>query len=274
MNNYYDILGVSKGASKDEIKRAYRKLSKKHHPDVNGGNDDKFKQINEAYDILSDDSKRRNYDNPRSNFEDLFGSGFRNWGAEDIFNDFFNGGYSHHKTRGSDIKVDLSITVKDSLLGGDKEISYYRLTPSMTEELRSLKIKIPVGADDGMMFRIQGGGHYGNRVPGDLIIIINIVSDGKFDKQGPNLIYYLELNPIEILTGKEEIIDLYTSKLKVRIPECVNVNQPMRVRGKGFKTGRGVGDLFINFRVKTPKTLTDYELRLIEELKKGDNFRN
>lgn len=273
MNNYYEILGVSKGASQSEIKSAYRKMSKKYHPDMEDGDDEKFKQINEAYSVLGDESKRREYDNPKRSFEDLFGGGFGNWGGEDMFRDFFNDGFSHHKTRGSDIKVDLTITVKESILGLDKEVSYYRMGQNYTEEKRTIKFKIPKGADDGMMFRISGGGNYGDRIPGDLIVIVNVGSDGKYEKQGPHLIYYQEINPIEILTGKDIVVDLFDSKIKLTVPSCVDVNTSMRVRGKGFKTKFGSGDLHIRFKVVTPKKLSDYEYRLIEELKKGENFK-
>ena len=273
MNNYYEILGVSKGASQNDIKKAYRKLSKQYHPDMEGGNDAKFKEINEAYSILGDETKRREYDNPRRSFEDLFGGGFNQWGAEDIFRDFFNGGNTHRRTRGSDIKVDLTITVKESMLGGDKEVSYYRMGSDFTEEKRTIKFKIPKGSDDGVMFRISGGGNMGDRMPGDLIIIINIGFDGTYEKEGNNLIYYQEINPIEILTGKEITVDLFEGKIKLRVPSCVNVNVPMRVRGKGFQSRFGRGDLYVKFRVITPKELTDYEYRLLDELKKGENFK-
>lgn len=273
MNNYYEILGLSKGATQDEIKKAYRKLSKQHHPDMEGGSDDKFKQINEAYSVLGDETKRREYDNPRRSFEDLFGGGFNNWTGDDIFENFFNGGGFQRRTRGSDIKIDLTISVKESLMGSEKEVSYFRMSPNFNEEKRTIKIKIPKGADDGTMFRISGGGNFGDRIPGDLIIIVNIGFDGTYEKEGHNLIYYMEINPVEILTGKEEVVDLFTGKIKVNIPSCANVNVPMRVRGKGFQTPYGNGDLFIKFRVVSPKGLSDYEYRLLEELKKGENFK-
>lgn len=273
MNNYYEILGISKDATQSEIKSAYRKLSKKYHPDMEGGDDEKFKQINEAYGVLGDEQKRSQYDRPKRSFEDLFGGGFGNWAAEDIFSDFFNGGNTHRRTRGSDIKVDLTITVKDSMMGGEKEISYYRMSENFMEEKRTIKFKIPEGSDDGAMFRISGGGNFGERIPGDLIIIVNIGFDGVYDKEGFNMVYHQEINPVEILSGKDIIVDLFIEKIKLTIPPCVDVNRAMRVRGKGFRNRYGRGDLFIKFRVITPKELTEYEYRLVEELKKGENFK-
>jgi curved DNA-binding protein len=269
MNNYYKILGLSKDASQEDIKKTYRKLSKKHHPDM-GGDDEMFKKINEAYSVLGDEKKRKEHDNPRRGFDDIFSSG--GFGS-DFMESMFNQSRSR-RYRGSDIKIDLTITVKDSMMGGEKEVSYYRMTKDFREERRSIKINIPQGADDGNLFRVSGGGNQGESSPGDLIIIINIGSDGVYSKSGFNLFYNLELNPLEILTGKEATIDLYHSKIKVNIPSCVDMNKQMRVKGKGFKTRRGFGDLFITFKVKTPKELTEYEWRLVEQLKKGDNFRD
>ena len=269
MNNYYEILGVSKGATQSDIKKAYRKLSKMYHPDMEDGDDDKFKKINEAYSVLGDEEKRKQYDNPSRSFEDLFG----NFSGNDIFSDFFNrGGFSHRKTRGSDIKVDLTITVKDCMLGGEKEVTYYRMSPNFNEEKRTIRFKIPKGADDGMMFRIAGGGNFGGNTPGDLIIIVNVGSDGEYDREGMNLIYYQTINPVEILLGKTIEIDLFTTKIRLNVPSCVDVNVPMRVRGKGFQTRYGRGDLYVKFKVVSPKQLSDYEYRLVEELKKGENF--
>ncbi|MEX0877426.1 MAG: molecular chaperone DnaJ [Candidatus Spechtbacterales bacterium] len=142
MKNYYDILGVSKGASKEEIKKAYRKLAHQHHPDKGGGDEDKFKEINEAYQVLSDDSKRQQYDQ----FGQSFGGGaqgnpfggqgnpFRGQGVEfdlgDIFEQFFGGGASpgdrrgRRETRGRDIEVSLEITLEEAYLGTQKDVSY------------------------------------------------------------------------------------------------------------------------------------------------------
>ena len=268
MNNYYEILGVSKDASQDEIKKSYRNLSKKHHPDV-GGNDETFKKISEAYGVLGDEKKRKEHDTPHSSFEDFF-SGF---GGSDFMGSMFNNGRGR-RFRGSDIKIDVTITVKESLLGGEKEVSYYRMTKDFREERRNMKINIPKGADDGNLFRVSGGGNHGETAPGDLIIIVNVGSDGIYEKSGLNLIYTLELNPLDVLTGMDTTIDLFHSKIKITIPQCVDVNKHMRVKGKGFQTRRGNGDLFITFRVVTPKDLTEYEWRLIDELKKGDNFKD
>lgn len=273
MSNYYEILGISKDATQSEVKSAYRKMSKKYHPDMEGGDDEKFKKVNEAYSVLGDEGKRSQYDNPKRSFEDLFGGFSGGWNYDDIFNQF-GGGFSHHTARGSDIKIDLTITVKESMLGLEKEVSYYRMGENYTEEKRTVKFKIPKGSDDGAMFRIAGGGNAGERMPGDLIIFINIGFDGVYDKEVFNLIYHQEINPVEILSGKEIVVDLFTEKIKLRIPSCVDVNRPMRVRGKGFENKFGRGDLLIKFRVVTPKELSDYEYRLVEELKKGVNFNS
>jgi|SaaInl6LU_22_DNA_1037377.scaffolds.fasta_scaffold00602_24 curved DNA-binding protein len=266
MNNYYDILGISKQASQDDIKKMYRQLSKKYHPDINDGNDEMFKKINEAYSVLGDENKRREYDTPKINFSDFFGQHF----GEDIF----RSQRRNANLRGSDIKIDLSITVKDCVLGLDKEIRYYRKDLQGREELRTIKINIPSNCDDGNMFRVRGGGNEGQRFTGDLIVIISIESDGVYEKYGNDIIYTHSINPIDVLLGTEVIVDLFTTKIKVNSPTCLQPDQPIRVRGKGFMTSYGQGDLYIKFKVISPKQLTDTEIRLLEELKKGDNFNH
>jgi len=191
MNNYYETLGISKDATQDDVKKAYRKMSKKYHPDVNGGDDVMFKKLNDAYSVLGDTNKRREHDTPAHSFS---GGAFH----DDFFNSFFNQRRQRATMRGSDIKLDLSITVEESLLGLEKEIKYYRMTQNFNEELRTVKIKVPVNADDGNMFRVRGGGNLGDKMPGDLIVIVNIISDGIYEREGNNLIYHVTMNPIDV----------------------------------------------------------------------------
>lgn len=266
MDNYYDILEVSKNASEDEIKKSFRRLSKKYHPDINNGDDEKFKQINEAYSVLSDFTKRRQYDAMGGgfNFEDLFNAtGFDFWGDN-----------IHRRARGSDIKIDLSISVEDSFKGTSKQLSYYRTSESGVDELREINIDIPMGVDDGAMLRVRGGGNSGERFNGDLLIYVNIVSDGRYEKMGPHLYYTVDLNPVDLLLGKEVYIDYFGETLKATLNGPIDVNKGFTLRGKGYKTPIGNGNMYLRFNIITPEVLSDYEIRLLEGLKECENFKD
>ena len=237
---------------------------------MGGGDDETFKKINDAYGVLSDDEKRREYDNPNKSFESFFSGS--NQG--DFMDDFF--GRRGRQFRGSDVKIDVTISVKHSIMGGEQEITYNRMAQDFSEERRSIKINIHRGVDDGNIYRVSGGGNHGEGKYGDLLVVINIGGEGeKYEKSGLNLIYTVDLNPVEILTGKEVTVDLFESVIKVKIPKCVDVNKHMRVKGKGFKWGNNTGDLYLKFKVITPTGLTDYEWDLINNLSNnGENFRN
>jgi curved DNA-binding protein len=266
MDNYYDILEVPKNASEDDIKKSYRRLSKKYHPDINNGNDEKFKQINEAYSVLSDFTKRRQYDN--------FGNGFS---FEDMFSAAgfdFMGGNMHARARGSDIKIDLSVSVEDTFKGGEKKISYYRRSENGADELREINISIPSGVDDGSMLRVRGGGNSGERFNGDLLIYINVIPDEKYDKVGPHLHYTVELNPIDLLLGKEVMIDYFGETLKANLKGPIDVNKGFTLRGKGFNTPIGKGNMYLRFKIVTPMNLSDYEVSLLSSLKECESFKD
>ena len=211
--DYYETLGVNKGASKDEVKKAFYKLAQKYHPDKKGGNEAKFKEVNEAYQVLSDDAKRSKYDQFGSGFENMgtggygggqggfggfggfdFGGGFQNSGEvefdfgnlNDIFSDFFGGGRGFHRTpRGRDMQTDIQISLTDSILGTEKKI--------IIAGSKEIIIKIPAGIQNHQTLKMTG---YGESIKdgksGDLYIKINIKTPNKISKKARELLEELK----------------------------------------------------------------------------------
>jgi DnaJ-class molecular chaperone len=210
--DYYDILGVPKSASKDEIKKAFYKLAHKYHPDKKGGNEAKFKQVNEAYQVLSDDAKRSKYDQFGSQFENAgaeygqgqpggfggfdFSQGFGGFSAQgadfgnlnDIFNDFFGGGMGGFYTRnprGRDMQTEVQISLTDSILGTEKRM--------IISGHKEIIVKIPEGVQNGQTLKMTGYGEViKNGKAGDLYIKIKIKTPSKISKKARYLIEELK----------------------------------------------------------------------------------
>lgn len=201
--DYYKTLGVEKSASKEEIKKAFHKMAHKYHPDKKEGDEVKFKEVNEAYQTLSDDSKRSKYDQYGPGFENMQGgqgggyqqggfdgfdfSGFQNGGSmefdlNDIFGEFFGGGFRAQRVpRGRDMKTEISISIVDSILGAEKKIAL--------SGHKDVTIKIPVGIQDGQTLKMTGyGEEIKNGKPGDLYIHISIKIPHKISKKAQELL--------------------------------------------------------------------------------------
>lgn len=278
--DYYKILGVEKGASKDEIKKAFRKLAHEHHPDKNQGNDAKFKEINEAYTVLSDDNKRQQYDTygsaGPSGFNPGQGSGFggfdfsgftRQYQGQngqsfefdlgDIFGEFFGGGKRVRK--GKNINIDVQLSFKESVFGLQKEI---------TVNKEKLVVTIPSGIENGQGLRIPGKGEEGQGGKGDLIVRIWVEDHPVFRKEGYNLIMELQLKLTTALLGANLDIDTLDGKIEVKIPAGTTHNEILRIKQKGVPDERGRrGDLLIVTKVNMPKKLSKEAQKLIEQLK-------
>ena len=283
--DYYKILGVEKQASKDEIKKAFRKLAHEHHPDKNQGNDAKFKEINEAYTVLSDDVKRQQYDmygsagpsgfNPNQGgfgggqgFGGFDFSGFtRQYQGQngqsfefdlgDIFGEFFGGGKRVKK--GKNINIDIQLSFKESIFGLQKDISINK---------EKLTVTIPPGIENGQGLRIPGKGEEGPGGRGDLIVRIWVEDHPVFRKEGFNLIMELELKLTTALLGASIDIDTLDGKIEVKIPQGTTHNEILRIKQKGVPDERGRrGDLLIVTKVNMPKKLSKDAQKLIEQLK-------
>ncbi|MCT4593480.1 MAG: J domain-containing protein [Anaeromicrobium sp.] len=298
--DYYKILGVDKGASQGDIKKAYRKLAKKYHPDANPDNkraEEKFKSINEAYEVLGDEGKRKKYDQFGSGYDfqngmnfdpSQFGFGGFNHstnGANGDFSDFFNmifgndgfdlgsmfgrGGHHRGNTKGQDIEAEINVSIKEAYEGSKKTINLKTQGGN-----KSLSIKIPKGILPGKKIKLKGQGHKGMGGPnGDLYLKINFNEKSKFTLKGLDLYTHVDLSPWEAALGCEAIIETLDGKIKVKIPPNMQADGKIKIPKKGYKdrTGNG-GDLYIKTRVVNPKNLTEEEIKLYEKLRDISKF--
>jgi len=300
--DYYSVLGVDKNASQDDIKRAYRKLAKKYHPDTNPGNkqaEEKFKDINEAYEVLSDTEKRKNYDNLGSEFNfqngydfdpSRFGAGrnvkyeYRTGGTgehSDFFNMFFGGsGFdfdslfgnmgSNKRTMsyaydGEDIEAEIEITPEEGFKGAEKRISLRGQSMG-----KSLTFRIPKGVKDGEKIRLKGQGESGvnGGQNGDLFLKVRVRPSERFTLEGNDLTTTLDIMPWDAALGSESAVDTIDGKILIKVPAGIQTDSKIRVAGKGYmdKSGRR-GDLYIKVRIVNPGYITHEMKGLYEKLR-------
>ncbi len=301
--DYYKILGVDKTATQDDIKKSYRKLAMKYHPDHNQGNkkaEEKFKQITEANEVLSDSEKRKKYDMLGSNWRqyqsrgqgfDDFSSNFGSRGGTgtqynfsgdlgDIFgnvsgfSDFFESffgrsgaapGRTHNQRsrKGQDFEATLYIPLIEAYNGTKKEILINN---------KKVRIKIEPGTKDGKKLRLKGLGNEGlnGGEKGDLYLTLKIEKDPYFEIDGKNLYYdlYIDLYTA-VLGGKKEIITLGGKTINLTIPKGTESGKILRLKGLGFPTSeksKTYGDLLVRIKVELPKNLSNKEKELFRTL--------
>ncbi|MBS1666102.1 MAG: DnaJ domain-containing protein [Bacteroidetes bacterium] len=289
--DYYKILGIEKNASQEDIKKAYRKLARKHHPDLNPNNKEAnklFQQINEANEVLSDPEKRKKYDaygkdwKHAEQFENARhasqqrpdGGGSQhfsgNFGEED-FSDFFQsmfggmgGRSSQTKFRGQDYNAELQLNLTDAFVTHQQTI---------TVDGKNIRITIPAGIENGQKIKLKGYGAPGvNGGPnGDLYISFSIVNNTRFRRDGNNLYNEVEIDLYTALLGGEIMIDTMSGKVKLKVPPETQNGTKIRLKGKGFpvyKTEGQFGDLFVTYHIKLPTKLSAKEKELFTELSK------
>lgn len=299
--DYYEILGVSKNADEKEIKSAYRKLAKKYHPDLHQGDEaaaEKFKEVSEAYEVLSDKDKRKKYDTFGSNydfssgydfdpsqygytyttggsgadfsdfFETIFGSSRSGKGGNfsggfninDIFGDFSSKsrGRSANKARNK-FESELSISIKEAYEGITKNVS---LTYNKKEY--QVTVKIPKGITRGKKVKVKGE-KFG--LPGDILFKINIRDEKDLVLYGLDITKTENIYPWDAALGGSKTVETLDGKLKLKIPENFVGGNKMRIPSKGFKDLKGkVGDLYVIFNIVNPKKLSDDQIKLYKEL--------
>lgn len=261
--NYYDILGVSENATQEEIKKAYRKLALKFHPDKSGGSkeyEEKFKKISEAYDVLGDPEKRKRYDNSPSgnfnNFESQFN--FNNFTAEDIFSSLF--GVRNFEDMNLDIIYNLRVSLKEAMLGHSIKLELPE------RENKKIELKIPKFVEDGEKLRVRGMGKKGRNRDGDLILVINVEENKEFIRIDKNL--HLKLNVTLKQVFSQETIKFKTvdgSEIKLKLKRDSKNNDKLRVKNYGLKD-KSNGDLIVILNILMPDKLTDKTYKAIVEL--------
>ena len=280
---YYKTLGIEKSATESEIKKAFHKLAHKYHPDKKDGDEAKFKEVNEAYQVLSNKQKRAQYDQfgsaggPGGGFGGGQGfggfggfdfSGFQQGGAQfdgfdlnDIFSAFTGGGF-RRQPRGRNYHMRMKLTFRESIEGAKKTV---HVDDPQTGSRREVNVTIPAGVESGQQLRVQG---YGEQISdgqdGDLYIELVVERHGAFVKQGPHLVMSLPVALSEALLGGKESIELLDgSKTTIKIPAGLQPGQVLRVKGKGVP---GRGDLLIETKIVIPAKLSRAQKKLIEQL--------
>ena len=287
--DHYKTLGISENASQDEIKRAYKKLAKQHHPDMNGGDDTEFKRVNEAHDTLKDSKKRQQYDMERQ-FGAQGGQGpfnFGHGGFDDIiidmpggdfgsvFEQFFRGSPRQsfrqrqaNPLRNQDVRISLTVSLEDVYHGNTKEVIIK--TPDGSNQ--NVKIDIPKACDSGTQIKFAGLGSkkHENLRPGDLYVVLNISGHKNFTKRGNDLLTNLDIDVFDALLGAKIEVKHFDNTLTVTIPALTQPDDVVRIKGKGMVLNNGVhGDLFIKLNYKMPKELTDKQRELIKQIKES-----
>jgi len=309
--DYYETLDVPRTAKDDEIKKSFRKLAREFHPDVAKDKkraEEKFKEINEAYEVLSDPEKRKKYDQLGANwksgaeFRPPPGQGFRGrgQGSEDFefqfggtgFSDFFEqifgsrmrgGGFGgqrgfqqeeEYAERGRDIEGDIMVTLEEAMRGSIRSVSVRR--PSgRSVKTETYQVKIPPGVTEGQKLRVAGHGEAGSGggESGDLYLRVRLAKHPDFDVDGHDLIYEAELAPWEAVLGTEISIPALDGRVNIKIPAGTQGGQKLRVRGRGLPSrDSGHGDLFVVTRIVVPAKITDAEKKLWEQLKRESKF--
>jgi curved DNA-binding protein len=307
--DYYATLGVPRTASDQDIKKSFRKLAREFHPDVAKDKktaEEKFKEINEAYEVLSDPDKRKKYDQYGSTWKE--GGGYQpppgaqsqefhfgGTGFSDFFEQLFGrsggGGFGfggrdfeaaesaqpRGPARGYDIEGDILVTLDEAMRGSVRSISLERVNPKTGQtEAQTFKVRVPVGVKEGQTIRIPGKGGDGANggTSGDLFLHVRYAAHPDFRARGSDLHYDLDLAPWEAVLGTTVSVPTLESPVKVRIPAGTNNGCQLRVRGRGLPRGRDGerGDLYVVVNVQLPPQLSDEERELWEKLGRVSRF--
>ena len=246
--DYYSILGVSKNASEQDLKKAYKKMSMQHHPD-RGGNEEEFKKVNEAYSVLKDPQKRAEYDNPQTQFTFDTGMG----GFEDMFAQHFGRGFGR-KNRTITIGVDISLR---DVYTGKSLVASYQLPSGRTQ---TVSIDIPVGVSHGDTIRFQGMGDnsIAGLPPGDLHVQIGILRDPKFHSDGYNVEFNAQVAVFDLIKGTDLEIETPDGRMiKLHVPAGTQPETRLKVKGHGLpsRRRRNNGDFFVKVKGVIPKDI-------------------
>ena len=294
-HDYYEVLGVSRDATADQIQQAFRTLARKYHPDVNKdpAAEDRFKEVNEAYHVLSDPDTRKRYDRFGEDFRKVpedweeragagaggfggfggagpsgvrvrYGQGFGGAGGginiEDLFGDMFGGGGGFGPIPGADQEAVLELTVEEAYRGGRRQI---------TLDGRNYGVNIPAGVIDGQRIRLagEGGRGSGDGPAGDLYLRVRIKPHPRFRLDGRDVTVDLPVSPWEAVLGATVAVRTPGGEAKVKVPRGSSTGRRLRLRGEGMPNPRGAaGDLYAEIKVMVPPRPTAQERELFEQL--------
>lgn len=288
--DYYKILGIAKTATNKDIKKAYRKLARKYHPDLNPDNKEaekKFKEINEANEVLSNAENRKKYDKYGKDWkhgeeyekaqqqqqsqrqsQNYTGGEYSEQDFSDYFESMFGGARSHSRQerrfKGQNFNAELHLNLRDV---------YQTHKQELTVNKKKIRLTIPAGIENGQVIKIKGKGGLGrNGGPnGDLYIKFSIKNNSQFKREGNNLYSVIDLDLYTAILGGEMTMNTFNGKVKLKIaPETPNETK-VKLKGKGFpvyKKDKQFGDLIITYQIKIPTKLSDKEKELFTELKK------
>ena len=273
MKDYYRILGVDRGASQSDIQRAFRALAKKHHPDA-GGDSAKFKEVNEAYQVLNNPEKRRQYDagayqgpGGGAGFSGFDFSHFDMGGSS--LEDILSGVFSGMMGRGRNVQIDIQISFKESIFGVEKTVNI----PYRTKATQSVKIQIPGGIENGQGISIEGKGEEpkdSRFKPGNLIVVVHVEKHPHFSRHGRDLVRVVEVPLSEALLGTtKQIDDLEGKSVSITVPELTREGDTVSISGHGIPSPVGSGRLVILFHIVYPKKLSAEDREHIEALKRS-----
>lgn len=297
--DYYKVMGVAKTADSAEIKRAYRKLARKYHPDVSNESnaEEKFKELQEAYEVLKDPEKRKAYDQlgagwkagqefrpppgwemHREGFSFGEGSGF-----SDFFESLFGGGFARRPKgrpfamRGADLSAKIEISLEDAFLGSIPTISL--MMPEVNaqgvvvNQQKSLKIKIPAGVTNGQKLRLagQGGSGQAGGPKGDLYVEIMIKPHPYFSLEGKDVYLNLPIAPWEAALGAVVQAKTLAGLVDMKVPAGAKSGQKLRLKGRGLKHGGAAGDQYVTFFIQTPKAMNEAQRAFYENMR--DTFQ-
>lgn len=283
--DYYKILGVSRDAKPDEIRKAYRNLSKKYHPDVSTEKDaeEKYKEINEAYEVLKDPDKRQKYDTLGMNWQNgqdftpppgwqhvNFGGDFNGGGFSDFFQtlfgnaggfeDIFSGRSHFHQPVRRDTEVDLTLSLEEVVEGGTRTLIF-----KGSNGKRSINVRLPKGIKEGSQIKLPGKSEQG----GDILVNIHIEPHKIFEVNEYDLIRDVKVPVYDAVLGKDIPVETLNGSVTVKMPPGIQDGQKLRLRGKGLpKRDNTNGDLYVRIKIDIPRHLTSAQKKLWEEISK------
>lgn len=303
--DYYKLLGVGRDAKAEDISKAYKKLARKYHPDLNPGNkeaEEKFKEINEAYEVLKDPEKRKLYDQLGPDWQNAqqfqngqgFGGGQYTFNGQDMggadFSDFFEsifgqagarsgrgsqfgpdpfGGFSSRPRRGRDVEAELPLTLEEVLRGGKRSV-----TLQMPTGPKTLEVNVPSGIRDGAKLRLSGQGDSapGGGSPGDLFLRIKYEPHSRFKVDGDNIHCDVALAPWEAVLGAKVPVPTLEGDVELNIPAGSSSGRKFRLRGKGLGAPSKRGDLLVRVMIRVPAELNPEQKELWEKVAATSTF--